>query len=122
MNRPEYLQTNYQKDIKSLLGNTNEQTLQTLVYADMTTTNRGLLQQKHSNSIQSWSNQFWNPIANFSVKMEYVRTSTSNLTHRWKNEFAFSDATILTKTINKKEVHTTPFIYIWTFENQVQDL
>ena len=53
MNRPEYLQTNYQKDIKSLLGNTNEQTLQTLVYADMTTTNRGLLQQKHSNSIQS---------------------------------------------------------------------
>ena len=68
----------------------------------MTTTNRGLLLQKHSNSIQSWSNQFWNPIANFSVKMEYERTSTSALTHRWKNEFAFSDATILTKTMNKK--------------------
>ena len=63
---------------------------------------QGLLQQKHSNSIHSWSSQFWNPIANFSVKMEYERTSTSNLTHRWKNNFAFSDATILTKTMNKK--------------------
>ena len=63
---------------------------------------RGLLQQKHSSSIHSWSNQFWNPNANFSVKMEYERTSNSNLTHRWKNDFAFSDATVPTKTMNKK--------------------
>ena len=103
MNRPEYLQTNYQKDIISLKGNTNEQFLQILVPADMTTTNRGGLQQKHSNSIHSWSNQFWNPNANFSVKMDYERTSNSNLTHRWKNDFAFSDATVLTKNNEQKE-------------------
>ena len=85
-----------------------KQFLKTLVHADKTTTKRGLLQQKHPNWIHSWSNQFWNPIANFSVKVEYERTSTSNVTHRWKNIWPISDATMITKTMNKKKRIQSP--------------
>ena len=37
-----------------------------------------------------------------SVKMQYDRTSTSYLTRRWNMNLPFSDATILTKIMNKE--------------------
>ena len=53
--------------------NINEQVMLILVQKDTTTTKRGLFQQKNSRSNQSCSKQFWNPIANVSVKVEYEK-------------------------------------------------
>ena len=55
--------------------NTNELFLQILFYADMTTMKRDIFQQKNPKIIHSWLNQFWSPIANLSVKVQYDKTS-----------------------------------------------
>ena len=52
-----------------------EQFLQISVHADIKTTKRGISQQKTPTLTQSWSNQFWNPIANISVTLQYEKTS-----------------------------------------------
>ena len=79
MNRPEYLQKLIIKKTSYRWKETQMTDFSPCRFDDI---EQGLLQQKHSTSIHSWSNQFWNPIANFSVKMEHNRTSFSNLTHR----------------------------------------
>ena len=40
------------------------------VHADMKSTKRGIFQQKTPKITQSWSNQFWIPIANVSVTLQ----------------------------------------------------
>ena len=57
---------------------------------------------KNANIIHAVSNQFWNPIANISVKVQYEKSSTKNRTHRWNNFSANNDATIFTKAMKKK--------------------
>ena len=47
-----------------------EQFLQILVHTDMKSTKKVIFQQKTPKSIHSWSNRFWNPIANVSVKVQ----------------------------------------------------
>ena len=42
--------------------------MQILVHTDMKSTKESIFQQKTQKSIHSWSNHFWNPIANVSVK------------------------------------------------------
>ena len=54
---------------------TIEQFLQISVHTDMKSTKEALFEQKTPKSIHSWPNHFWNPIANFSIKVQYVKTS-----------------------------------------------
>ena len=54
---------------------TIEQFLQISVHTDMKSTKEAIFQRKTPKSIHSWSNQFWNPIANVSVKVQYEKTS-----------------------------------------------
>ena len=60
--------------------------------------------QKTLKSIQSWSNPFWNPIANVSVKVKYEKPSTQNLTHMWQKVIASNDAAVFTNTMKKREL------------------
>ena len=53
-----------------------EQLLQILVHVDMKSTKKDQFQQKALKSNRFWSSQFWNPIANPSVKVEHQITST----------------------------------------------
>ena len=49
--------------------------MQISVNAGMKSTKRGILQHKTPMITQWWSNNFWNPIANVSVKMHHEKTS-----------------------------------------------
>ena len=49
--------------------------LQISLRTDMNSTKEAIFQQKTPKSIHSWSNHFWNPIANVSVKKQYEKTS-----------------------------------------------
>ena len=60
---------------------TIEQFLRISVHTDMKTTKEAIFQQKTPKSIHSWSNHFWNPITNDSVKVQYEKTSIQNMKH-----------------------------------------
>ena len=49
--------------------------MQISVYTDKKSTKEGISQQKTPKSTHSWLNNFWNPIANVSVKVQYEKTS-----------------------------------------------
>ena len=49
--------------------------MQNSVHTDMKSTKEAIFQQKTPKSIQSWSNNFWNPIANVYVKVQYEKAS-----------------------------------------------
>ena len=51
-----------------------EHFMQSLVHADMKSTKRSIFKQKTPKLTQSWSNQFWIPIANVSVTLQYDKT------------------------------------------------
>ena len=63
---------------------TTEQFVQISVHTDMKSTKEGISQQKTPKSTHSWSNHFWNPIANVYVKVQYEKTSVQNLRHSWE--------------------------------------
>ena len=63
---------------------TTEQFVQISVHTDMKSTKEGISQQNTAKSTHSWSNQFWNPLANFSVKVQYEKSSVQNLRHSWE--------------------------------------
>ena len=66
---------NYPKDFMSpKKKKTIEQILQISVHTDMKSTEEAIFQQKTPKSIHLWSNQFWNPIKNVSVKQQYEYT------------------------------------------------
>ena len=69
-------QTKYRKNFCRQKRIETEQFMQILVYADMKSTKRGIFQQKTPKKNQSWSNQFWIPIANVSVTLQCEKTST----------------------------------------------
>ena len=50
--------------------------MQISVHADMKLTKRGICQRKTPKITQSWSNQFWIPIANVYVTQQCEKTST----------------------------------------------
>ena len=54
---------------------TIEHILQISVHTDMKSTKESIFKQKTPKSIHSWSNHFWNPIANVSVKVQFEKTS-----------------------------------------------
>ena len=54
---------------------TIEHFLQISFHTEMKSTREAISQQKTPKSIHSWSNHFWNPIANVSVKVQYEKTS-----------------------------------------------
>ena len=56
---------------------------------------------KSRKSINSWSNHFWNPIADLSQKLQYARTSTKNLIHTQKDLVSINDANMLTNKLKK---------------------
>ena len=58
--------------------------MQISLHTDMKSTKEAIFQQQTPKSIHSWSNLFWNPIANVSVKVEYEKTTIQNLKHSWK--------------------------------------
>ena len=66
------------------MGNKFEQLLQISVHTDEKSTKKAILHWKTSKSIHLWSNQFWNPIANVSVKVQNEKTSIKNLKHKRK--------------------------------------
>ena len=47
--------------------------------------NKAYSKQKTKTSINSWSSQFWKPSANIFVTLQNEKTSTQNLTHKWKD-------------------------------------
>ena len=61
-----------------------KQFVQISVHTDRKSTKEGISQQKTPKSTHSWSNHFWNPIANVSVKVQYEKTSVQNLRHSWE--------------------------------------
>ena len=64
------LKLNIEKNWCRQKRTTIEQFLQTSVHTDMKSTRKAISQQKTPKSIHSWSNHFWNPIANVSVKTQ----------------------------------------------------
>ena len=60
------------------------QLMQISVRKDMKSTKDAIFEQKTTKSIHSWSNHFWNPYANVSVKVQYEKTSIWNLKHSIK--------------------------------------
>ena len=91
--------------------NTIEQFLQILVHVDMKTTKRSIFWQKTPKSIHPCSNQFWNPVANVSLKVQPEQTWTGNLTQRWKRLVPSNDATIFTRTRKqKRRVSKLPYL------------
>ena len=76
-NRPDYPSNQLSKKIGNVKReNKFEQLLQILVHVDMKSTKKDQFQQKALKSNRFWSSQFWNPIANPSVKVEHQITST----------------------------------------------
>ena len=55
---------------------TFEHFLQISIPAELKTKKRSIFQRNTANSYRSWSNQFWNPLANVPVKVQYEKTST----------------------------------------------
>ena len=68
----------------SLKSITIAQLMQISVRKDMKSTKDAIFEQKTTKSIHSWSNHFWNPYANVSVKVQYEKTSMWNLKHSIK--------------------------------------
>ena len=79
-------QTKHRKKMSSK-KTTIEQFLQNSVHTDMKSTREAISQQKTPKTIHSWSNHFWNPIANVSVKEQYEETSIENWNTAEKNWF-----------------------------------
>ena len=68
-------QTKHRKVLMSSEKTSIEKVLQISVHTDVKSTKEALSQQKTPKSIHSWSNNFWNPSANVSVKVQYEKTS-----------------------------------------------
>ena len=71
-NTPE---TKHQKKTDVAKRITNKQFLPISVHTDSKSNKEAIFQQKIPKSTHSWSNHFWNPIANVSVKVQYEKAS-----------------------------------------------
>ena len=83
------------------------------------------MQWKTSKSIHLLSNQFWNPIANVSVKVQNEKTSIKNLKDKRKKLIPISQLTNYTRQYDemKEKLKPVSFIYVGTiFEHQVKDI
>ena len=63
---------------------------------------KAFFERKTPKSIHSLSNNFWNPIANVSVKEQY-KTSIYIMKHSWKKFIPITEATIPIKTMKWKK-------------------
>ena len=64
----------------------------------MKSTKKAIFQQRTLMSIQLWSSQFWNPIANVSVTLQYENTPTQKPDREIKKIIPINEATILIDT------------------------
>ena len=69
----------------------------------MKSTKEAIFQQKTPKSIHSWSNHFWNPIANVSVKVQYEKTSIYIMKHSRIKLIPITEATIPINTMKWKK-------------------
>ena len=83
-------------------GNKFEQFLQISVHKDEKSTKKAIFHWKTSKSIHLWSNQFWNPIANVSVKVQKEKTSIKNLKHKRKKLIQITELTTPINTMKWK--------------------
>ena len=79
---------------------TIQQLLPISVREGMKSTKDAIFEQKNTRSMHSWSNHFWNPNANVSVKVQYEETSIWNLKRSIKSFFPRTEGFIPINTMN----------------------